>query len=144
MSLLFGAHVFACWFMTGAIWLVQILVYPLFNSIGRDEFQSLHQFHMRRITWIVAPVMALELATAIGLFALNHSSLLLMVNLASVAALWLLTAFVNVPSHNRLSFACAHSKQNLVRRNWPRTGIWTGRAVFLLWMILPFSPEVIA
>ena len=135
MNTIFWLHLFSCWFMTGAIFLVQVLIYPFFKFVGEKEFSKLHQFHMKKITFVVAPMMVLELTTAIGLF-YGSSNQLFFWNLVSVVALWMLTAFVNVPTHNNLTFDSVVSKRNLVQRNWPRTMIWSLRSVFLFYLIL--------
>lgn len=135
MNSLFVINAFACWFMTGVIWLVQVLLYPLFKRVGEKEFKALHRFHMNSITWVVAPVMALELLTAILLYHQSRTTLHLG-NLISVVGLWALTGLVNVPTHNKLEFASEVSKSRLVQRNWPRTLVWTGRSfMFVLIMI---------
>ena len=58
-------HVASVWFMTGLIWLIQLVHYPLMDRIPPDGFIEFHQSHSFRITWIVAPVMLLELMTSI-------------------------------------------------------------------------------
>jgi hypothetical protein len=140
MSLVFLIHVILCWFMTGVIWLVQLLVYPFFNFLGKKEFDQFHQFHMRQISWLVAPVMVLELATGAWLL-FQRPGQLFFWNLVSVASLWFLTAFVNVPTHNQLQYSSQLSKRNLVVRNWPRTLIWTLRSVFLAFIIFAQQSE---
>lgn len=130
MNPVFLAHFISCIFMAGIIWLVQILVYPLFQKVGPMEFKSVHDFHVQRITWIVAPVMLVEIVTAFILW-VQRDEVFFLWNLSSVVILWILTAFVNVPTHNDLSFTYFSSKQRLVVRNWPRTIIWTLRAVVL-------------
>lgn len=50
--------------MFGVIWLVQLVHYPLFAGVGADGFTAYEATHQTRITWIVFPAMALELATA--------------------------------------------------------------------------------
>ena len=127
-------HAFSCWFMTGVIWLVQKLVYPFFRLIGKDEFKNCHQFHTRQITWIVAPVMTIELITGIWLLHQSFNQIFLW-NLFSIVCLWVLTATVNVPAHNNLKYDSEISKKNLVYRNWFRTLIWSVRSLFLIWIL---------
>ena len=134
MNLVLVTHVFACWFMLGAIWLVQILVYPNFKIVSQAEFDTFHKFHMDRITWVVAPVMGLELVSGIWL-AVHYQSYLFIANLISVLMLWGLTGVVNVPSHEALRFEVEITKTKLIRKNWPRTILWTMRSIFLVWMI---------
>lgn len=131
MNTLILLHFLACALMTGIIWVIQLLVYPLFQLIGEKEFSSVHEFHMKRITWIVAPLMILELGTGLLLF-YRSDHIFFLWNLVSVLSLWALTVFINVPTHNHLKYCLDLSKSNLVLRNWPRTLIWTLRSLFLI------------
>lgn len=135
MTTLILLHFLSCALMTGIIWVIQILVYPLFQFIGEKEFSFVHEFHMKQITWIVAPLMVLELATGI-LLVYRSGHELFWWNLASVLSLWALTALINVPTHHRLKHNCELSKRNLSLRNWPRTWIWTSRSLFLISFLL--------
>lgn len=134
MSDILLIQIFSCWFLTGLIWLVQVLVYPNFRIVGPTEFKNFHQFHTNRITWIVAPVMALELLSGILLFAYERNTFYFL-NGISILSLWALTGFINVPSHNYLSHDLEATKHRLVFRNWPRTIIWSLRSVVWLWFV---------
>lgn len=131
----FLIHAFMCWFMCGVIWVVQLLVYPFFTLIGEKEFSSIHQVHVKKITYIVAPAMLIELVTAAWLF-LHAGGRLWLLNLIVVVSLWALTAVVNVPTHNRLRFDSEKSKKNLVSRNWPRTIIWSVRSLVFIYILV--------
>lgn len=135
MKLIFLIHVFCCWFMTGVISLVQILVYPNFQIIGVSPFKKFHEFHLQRITWIVAPVMVLELLTATWI-AYEKSNSLTLINLGSVVVLWMLTGIINVPAHNKLDAHDEISLRKLSFKNWPRTVLWSARTIGLFWFIL--------
>lgn len=123
-------------YMTGLIWFVQIVHYPLFGSVGRDEFPRYETRHASLTTWVVAPPMLVELATAILLVWLRPAE----INFASqvvggalLAVIWLSTFLVQVPCHDRLaaSFDAAIHRR-LVVSNWLRTIAWTLRSVLLL------------
>lgn len=133
MSAVILAQVFSCWFMTGVIWLVQVLIYPNYKFVGQKEFENFHEFHMNRITWIVAPMMGIELFSAIWLL-WNHPDSIYWINSISIALIWCLTAFVNVPTHRVLTFEIKKTKR-LVAGNWPRTILWTIRSSFWLFML---------
>ena len=120
--------------MTGTIWLVQLLVYPNFKLLGKTEFKKCHQFHTNRITWLVAPLMSIELTTGIWI-ALKTQSAPFYWNVFSVILIWILTATVNVPAHNRLLFEIDQSKNKLIFGNWPRTLIWSARSLFWIWFL---------
>lgn len=139
--MIFALHVFSCLFMTGAIWLVQVLVYPNFRLVDKSQFETFHLFHTNRITWVVAPVMTIELATGAWLLIQSQSAWLIL-NFASVLLTWALTAMVNVPAHKKLNFENHLSKQQLVRLNWPRTLVWSLRSLFFIFFILANAKEV--
>ena len=61
------ANVVSTLFMVGLIWMVQIVHYPLFDDVGQENYLSYQQRHQTNITYIVGPVMLIELATAIAL-----------------------------------------------------------------------------
>lgn len=139
-KLAFVGQLFACFFMTGVIWIIQLIQYPGFMFASRDRFVHFHTFHSRRITFVVGPTMLLELLTAAVLFlAVEQNALVMAVNLASVMLLWALTFFVSVPIHNRLALGF---DEKLVRRltvtNWYRTALWTLRSA-LLFCFLTFG-----
>ncbi len=60
-----------------------------------------------------------------------------LVGLVLVAPLWASTLAVQMPLHGRLA-ADGHAAATvtaLVRSNWPRTILWTARAVLAAWML---------
>ena len=131
-------HAAATLFMTGLIWFVQIVHYPLFAEVGTGGFARYEQLHSARTTWVVAPVMLVELAAAAALvwMAGAQTRTLAWTGAALVAAIWLSTFFLQVPRHAQLTAgfdAGAHSA--LVSTNWIRTVAWSARAVLALWML---------
>jgi len=65
-------HAGATWFMTGLIWFVQIVHYPLMGAVQADAFPAYEVAHQRRTTWVVGPVMLIEASCAVLLFWLPH------------------------------------------------------------------------
>ena len=63
-----------CAFMAGVIWVVQLILYPAFAQIQSAEFSAFHAKHSQKITFIVGPMMGLELFTAAGLVYLSQES----------------------------------------------------------------------
>ena len=134
-------HAGATLFMTGVIWFVQVVHYPLFLRVGEGHFHAYSQEHQRRTTWVVAPVMLLEMGTAIGLTVRQPAGperLAAWIGLGLLAAIWLSTALIQVPLHRRL-LASYDSRvvEQLVHSNWFRTVCWTLRAGLALWMLRP-------
>jgi hypothetical protein len=62
------SHAAATLYMTGLIWFVQIVHHPLMSSIQNEDFANYEQQHMSLTTWVVAPPMLIEVATAVLLF----------------------------------------------------------------------------
>ena len=121
------AHAAATLFMTGVIWFVQVVHYPLFGRVGAAEFAAYEREHARRTGWVVGPAMLIELALALALAA--RGGVLAWTGLALLAVIWISTAFVQVPLHRRLERGADPAAQRrLVGTNWIRTTAWTARA----------------
>lgn len=129
-------QLFSTFFMTGLIWFVQLVHYPLFANIGGDHFLSYEQEHQRRTTWIVAPVMLTELISSlvwIWFPPVGVSLMWIFIGAALVIGLWLCTALVQMPLHTALGKAYDMNQQSaLVRTNWWRTVFWTARCLLLI------------
>lgn len=135
----FLVHLLATLAMTGVIWMVQLVHYPLFARVGAEGFRGYETEHKSRITWIVGPLMLLELATAIALVAgVGPEAVppwMRWAGLSLVGVVWGSTAFLQVPLHTTLSEGydgAAHRR--LVATNWIRTAAWSLRAVLVLAM----------
>ena len=133
--------------MAGLIWLVQLVHYPLFDRVAVDRFVQFETDHSNWITWIVLPLMTVELGSAVWL-ALGRrddpDAWVWYVGLAAVVLLWGCTGLLSVPEHNRLMLgfdAAAHRR--LVVTNWPRTVLWTlrsGLVLYGLWRLVELRP----
>ena len=128
-------NVAAGWFMAGLIWVIQLVHYAQFNLIGPDTWAEYHRRHTGSITLIVGPVMLVELVTAIWLCVRRPAGVpawMLYVSLAVVVLMWLSTAALQVPAHNKLAAGYDESAYRLLlHSNWLRTVGWTGRAVLV-------------
>ncbi len=133
------AHVASTLFMTGLIWFVQIVHYPLFALTGRQEFQTYEGRHTSLTTWVVAPPMLIEAATGVALLCFSAAGLSaskLWLGLGLLAFIWLSTAILQVPCHNILAGGFdATVHRRLVTTNWGRTLAWSLRAALALWML---------
>jgi hypothetical protein len=122
--------------LVGIIWFVQVVHYPLFALVGREHFARYHRAHGRFTTMVVAPLMLVEAAAAIGgmmLAPMRLSPAVSVTALALLLVVWLSTFGLQVPMHRRLAGgfdAAAHRR--LVTTNWVRTCAWTARAVLLV------------
>lgn len=132
-------HVAATMAMVGLIWFVQIVHYPLFASVGREEFRRYEMDHQRLTTWVVAPLMLTEVTTAVLLFwwrPAEFGTMPVWLGLVLLVAIWLMTYTVQVPQHASLVLSYDPVVQRrLVLGNWYRTAAWTARGVLVLWMV---------
>jgi len=129
-------HLFSCFAMCGLIWLIQLIHYPAYHYIDAAKFSDYQRFHTVTITFLVGPLMTVELITALLLLADNPKSWGLIINLGSVGAIWLATLLLSVPAHNKLAFGYSYEVvQNLVHTNWIRTLIWSARSAVWIWIL---------
>jgi len=131
-------HAAATWGLVGLIWTVQLVQYPGLARVGAAELPAFHEHHCARITWIVGPLMACELATGLALLAWRPPAVPLQLvgsGLALIAVNWACTAFVSVPLHARLTARAPGVQRSLVATNWIRTAAWTARGGCALAML---------
>jgi hypothetical protein len=124
--------------MTGIIWFVQVVHYPLFARVGESGFATYSQQHATRTGWVVAPLMLVELVTAcLGLIRFFRPALLplswAVAGVFLLAIIWLSTGLLQVPLHSRLGLEYqAPAVHRLVRTNWIRTVCWTMGSCLLI------------
>jgi hypothetical protein len=123
-------------YMTGVIWFVQIVHYPLFADVGAAGFVRYEQRHSSRTSAVVAVPMILELGAAAFLAWLGWSSAfraLTTTLLLLVLAIWASTFLLQVPCHTQLGIGYSETVQRrLVRGNWLRTVAWSLRSLVLI------------
>ena len=135
MKLILLTQVFATLFMVGLIWFVQIVHYPLYAHVGREQFPEYEALHNRMTTWVVGPAMLVELVTAVLLlkYSPNTSSMLAWTGLGLLIVIWISTAALSVPAHDVLTAGFSdEAYRKLVNTNWIRTVAWTARGVIVM------------
>jgi len=125
--------------MTGLIWFVQIVHYPLFGQVGKSGFALYEASHSSLTTLVVMPLMLIELLTAFLLVAqkpVDASAFWLVAGLLLIGVIWLATFFLSVPQHNILSRGFdEQAHRTLVLTNWIRTVAWSARSLILLFLL---------
>ena len=133
MDFLFFLNVISAFLLTGVIWTIQIVHYPSFHYIDKLSFTNFHNFHERRISIIVMPLMLIELITSIALYIHNMWSIIFALNLLIVVLIWCSTFFVQVPIHSILSEKKDKNLiEKLVNTNWIRTFLWSTRMLLII------------
>ena len=128
-------HTAATLYMTGVIWFVQIVHYPLFARVGQPGFSEYEREHVRRTGWVVAGPMLVELACAMTIVWVVGGPLA-WIGLVLAGIIWISTWLWQVPAHRRLEAgfdAAVHAR--LTRTNWVRAAAWTVRSVIALALI---------
>ncbi|MEP1126395.1 MAG: hypothetical protein ABJH68_21130 [Ilumatobacter sp.] len=129
----------ATWAMTGVIWVIQLVHYPIFDAVDRgtddDLWRRFGDRHRRAISLVVGPFMLVEGVTGIWLVADPPGSMSVFPPLVAALLMALAygtTALVSVPLHERLTASFdADAHRRLCSTNWIRTGAWTARAVVI-------------
>lgn len=135
MTLILILHTASTLAMTGLIWFVQLVHYPLFPYAAAGDFHAFAADHQRRTGWVVIPLMLTEAGTA-TLLLVSSGSVVVWIGWGLLVVVWLSTAFLQVPCHQRLAEAFdADTARRLVSTNWWRTIGWTGRACIALWLL---------
>lgn len=132
-------HLAVTLMLVGLIWTIQVVHYPLFESVGAERYVAYQAGHQWRITLVVLPLMLVELAT-VGLLVLLRpagvSPALAWAGALLLALIWGSTFFLQVPQHSVLDRgfdAAAH--RLLVSTNWIRTIAWSARGAIALIMV---------
>jgi len=140
MLSLFVINAVASLLLTGLIWFVQVVHYPLFKRADRERYVDFAAAHSRQTSFVVMPLMLAELGTAALLpyfppIFLSPDEA--WVGLIMVGAVWLSTFLIQVPLHRRLGKGYnANAVRALVMTNWIRTIIWSGRSVLIVWVLV--------
>ena len=138
MLLILQVHAAATLFMTGLIWFVQVVHYPLFHRV-ENGFADYHRHHVQRTGWVVGPPMLIEAVSAGWIAVAPPGGVPREAAIAGILlllAIWLSTALAQSPAHRRLSGGFdAPTIARLVRSNAVRTVGWTLRSVLALWML---------
>jgi len=126
-------------FMTGTIWFVQIVHYPLFGKVGRQDYVVYQKAHARLTGFVVGPPIIIELGVS-GWLAFSPPPFVpkwqTWTGLGLVIGIWLSTGLLQIPQHTTLGRGYdLKAHRTLVFSNWMRTVLWSLRAGLALWMI---------
>jgi len=132
-------------FMTGLLWTMQLLNYPLLALIGPADVPRYEQAHNRRFIWLVGPGITASFASTAVMLAWRPRGIPLAVPLTALALLAVIvasTARHGAPSHARLARQfdpAVHAL--LVRTNWIRTAAWSALAILDLIVLAQTVPR---
>ncbi len=135
-DILVATHALATIFMTGLIWFVQIVHYPLMAQVGAEHYRDYQLAHESRTGLVVIGPMLVELGCAVALLWTAVPTSLSGTGLGALGLVWGSTFLLQVPCHNKLRAGLDQAiVERLVRTNWIRTIGWSARAAIALVML---------
>ena len=109
------------------IWVVQVIVYPVFQEVEPSRFSAWHRSYCNKIGFFALPLMIAQLIeSASACFFVG--AVLDWVKMGAVLGTWVVTFLVSARLHRRLS---KHGQDQaviarLLSTNWIRTFLWSG------------------
>lgn len=127
------------WALFGLILTIQLVHYPTFRYVS--DFTNFHSHHTSSISLIVAPLMVAELIVTGWLAYKTAFDWRFMAPLVLVLLIWGLTFLRAIPLHETLSLnRDGATIEALILINWPRTLLWTGKAMWISALFLIRGP----
>ena len=121
-------------YLVSLVFMTQFITYPTFLDIDKDKFSEYHRKYVNNISFIVAPVMLIELLT-LSLIAYFSSEFLIIKSLILLLVIWLTTFFIMIPSHNRISKSFNKKEIiSLINYNWVRTILWSFKLLLIIFL----------
>jgi hypothetical protein len=123
----------------GQIWLVQIVIYPLFAKVGPPDYIGYHRFYTSRIPLpVILPGFAsFLLPVALAIFGPAVPMWMTAANITMGVVGLLVTVGLEIPRHGRLEKLGKNDAviAELTRFNWPRTASITMQAAVTMFML---------
>ena len=142
-SAILQLHAFSTIFMTGIIWFVQVVHYPLNAKVGEGHFTTFHKAHTSRTGLVVAAPMMIELVCSVLLVISPPKAIaveLALLGLVLVVLIWITTVAFSMPCHGRLSKGFdAGVLRKLILTNWLRTALWSARSLLSLYFLNSYN-----
>ena len=119
-------------FMAGALWVIQVVHYPLLGEVADDSITRVATKHQGLITWVVGPVMVIEASSSLLLLFRWPTEVIVpsLIAFGLLATAVSVTVFQAVPLHSKIAAGQVDLIPKLVRINWTRTVAWTLRIPF--------------
>lgn len=134
--LLFYSNLIVSSILLGLILVIHFVHYKSFNFIDIEKFVEFHKFHTKNISFLVIPLMIIEVVISI-IICYFYFSILSLINLLLVALIWIITFLLQVPSHNKLSTGKSIAEiEKLVSGNVFRVYLWFFKAIVSTLIIL--------
>ena len=126
--------------MITVILLVQVLIYPQFKQVGPNEIGNYVKFHIRKISWVVIPVMLTELFSLIILWSYREIWSFWLLSSTVILALILGLTFIKIaPLHNQIAVSSdVRLISKLLSLNFARTVLWILKSISIFCLFIVF------
>ncbi|MEM7785848.1 MAG: hypothetical protein AAF939_04195 [Planctomycetota bacterium] len=137
-ELIFILNLASTWYMVGLIWMVQLVHYPLFAKVGKQDYETYQRLHQQLTSIAVGPAMLVEAFSSVlmGIYPIDGiPPSVIFSGIGLVFVIWISTAALQVPCHGKLNHGYDKpTHQFLVNSNWIRTIAWSARGVLVGWV----------
>lgn len=124
----------------GQIWFAQVVIYPLFQSVGSTEYPDYHRFYSRQIPLpvIVPGFASFVLPAPLAMFGPPVSDWMHVANIGLGVVGMVVTVGLEIPRHAKLMNGGKDPEviAELIRYNWPRTISITLQAAVTVGMLI--------
>ena len=138
-----AVHAAATMAMVGLIWTVQVVHYPLFESVGAEAYPNYQSRHIDRIGAVLVVPWGLEGLSIVALLVLARERTMRVLAVAGAALMGLIllvTMIWAAPVHGELLDGFDPEQHDtLMASNLVRTLLWTARggvAMAMVWVLL--------
>lgn len=130
--MIFKLQLFSTLILSGLIITIQLVHYPLWKYVSKEQLRRFEKDHQRLITPIVSVLMLLEGFCATRL--VTSLKPIFLINFTALVGIWLSTFFLQVPLHQKIlkGIDSERSIERLIKTNYIRTFLWLARSVLLL------------
>lgn len=136
-------NVAAVLFMTGFIWTMQLVHYPLLDRVGAEAFPRYERDHNRLFFRVAGPGVLLTLASGVALLFVRPPESPLaaaVLGLALFAVIVASTVLFQAPQHAKLARGFDEGAYRfLLKTNWIRTVAWSAYSLLGLCMVWQVS-----
>ena len=108
------------------ILMVQLIIYPSFQFYTSENLLRWHKKYTLAISFVVIPLMFGQLITS-ALQLIDERNAYTIGSVILIALVWIITFTQFVPMHHRINNGQAKESllNQIVKRNWIRTFLWT-------------------
>ena len=142
-------NVAAVLFMTGFIWTMQLVHYPLFDRVGEEAFPVYETAHNRLFALVAGPGVLAALVTAVLLLFARPPQVPLWAAVLRIVLLGVImvsTALFQAPQHQELSSGFDRGAYEfLLSTNWISTVAWSAYELLglcMVWQVASAAPSV--